>query len=131
MRARPAVGVATIAVALLLAVSGCAGSNDPQATPIVLRLVDIQSGTIRVGLHQVVELDIGGGRASYTAEIADDTVVAVVDRRDETDGRFEPELVPLRVGVTQVALISSIPGESVVGFRVIVSATAPARRWTG
>jgi hypothetical protein len=124
-------GAAAIGVALVLTISGCAGSSAPEATPLALRLVDIQSGTIRVGLNQVVLLDIGSQRASYTAQIADGTVVAVVAHRDETDGRFEPELVPLRVGVTQVALTSSIPGQSVVGFKVIVSETTPASRWTG
>ena len=118
---RAALVSAGIAIVILLSASGCAGSAAPQATPIELRLVDIQSGTVRVGLHQVVRLDIGDSNASYTAEIADPKIVSIVERRDETDGQFEPELVPRRVGVTQVALVSSIPGQAVVGFKVVVS----------
>ena len=112
---------AGIAVGILLSASGCAGSPSPQATPIALRLVDIQSGTVRVELHQVVVLDIGDTYASYRAEIADPHIVSIVERRDETDGRFEPELVPLHVGMTQVALVSSIPGQAVVGFKLVVT----------
>jgi hypothetical protein len=111
-----------IAVAILLTASGCAAWPAAQSTPIALRLVDIQSGTVRVELHQVVLLDIGHSDASYTAEIADPRIVSIVERRDETDGRFEPELVPLHVGATQVALVSSIPGEAVVGFKLVVTA---------
>ena len=119
--ARAMVVSAGIAVAILLSASACAGSPTAQATPIALRLVDIQSGTVRVELHQVVLLDVGDTYASYTAEIADRQIVSIVERRDQTDGRFEPELVPLRVGTTQVALVSSIPGQTVVGFKLVVS----------
>jgi hypothetical protein len=45
----------------------------------------------------------------------------VVQHRDEAGGGFDPELVPLRVGATQVALISSVAGETVVGFKVVVT----------
>ena len=121
MRGNRATVVAGFAIAILLSVSGCAGSPASQATPIALRLVDIQSGTVRVELHQVVLLDVGDTYASYTAEIADPQIVSIVERRDETDGRFEPELVPLRVGATQVALVSSVPGQAVVGFKLVVS----------
>lgn len=112
---------AGIAAAILLAASGCAGSAAPQATPIALRLVDIQSGTVQVELHQVVLLDVGDSSARYTAEIANPKIVSMVERRDEADGRFEPELVPRHVGVTQIALLSSIPGHEVIGFTLVVS----------
>jgi hypothetical protein len=124
---RAALVSAGIAIAILLSASGCAGSAAPQATPIELRLVDIQSGTVRVGLHQVVRLDIGDSNASYTAEIADPKIVSIVERRDDTDGQFEPELVPRRAGVTQVALVSSIPGQAVVGFKVVVTSDGPTK----
>jgi hypothetical protein len=128
MRGSRAALVSTgVAIAILLSASGCAGSASPQATPIELRLVDIQSGTVRVGLHQVVRLDIGDSNASYTAEIADPKIVSIVERRDDTDGQFEPELVPRRVGVTQVALVSSVPGQAVVGFKVVVALEGPTK----
>jgi hypothetical protein len=118
---RATLASAGIAIAILLSVSGCAGSPTPQATPIALRLVDIQSGTVRVELHQVILLDVGDSNAKYTAEIANPKIVSVVEHRDEADGRFEPELVPRRVGATQVALLSSIPGHEVIGFTLVVS----------
>ncbi len=123
-RLRHPVLTAGLAVAALLGGAGCAETPPrDEAPPITVRLVDIQSGTVRVHLHQVVQLDtshVAGNDGRYTAEIADEHVVSVIQRRDETDGRFEPELVPRRVGVTQVALISSIPGAAVVGFKVLV-----------
>jgi hypothetical protein len=112
---------AVIAVTMLLGLTGCTGSAPSERTPLEIRLVDIQSRTLRVNLHQVVHLDTGTGAGRYTAQIADERVVSVVQRRDQTDGRLEPELVPLRVGSTQVALTSSIPGDPVVGFKVVIT----------
>ena len=113
---------AGVAAAALLGAAGCAGPvTPPAATPLTVRLVDIQSGTVRVSLHQVVRIDAGGSDRRYSASIADERVVSVVQHRDEAGGGFDPELVPLRVGATQVALISSVPGDAVVGFKVIVT----------
>ena len=117
--ARAAVAAA-IGAAMLLGTAGCTGSTQPQLTPLTMRLADIQSRTVRVNLHQVVHLDTGVGNGRYTAQIADESIVSVLQRRDETDGRLEPEVVPLRVGTTQVALTSSIAGDPVVGFTVVV-----------
>lgn len=119
---RHPVRAAGIAIALLLAVSGCTGIvPPPAATPFTMRLADIQSGTVRLGLHQVMWIDVGRTSERFSALIADERVVAVVQHRDETAGRFEPELIPLRIGTTQVALVSSIPGRAVVGFTVVVT----------
>jgi hypothetical protein len=124
MRARlrhPALA-AGIAASALLGAAGCAGPLTPPAvTPITVRLADIQSGTVHVSLHQVVRIESGGTDRRYSASIADERVVSVVQHRDEAGGGFDPELVPLRVGATQVALISSVPGETVVGFKVVVT----------
>ena len=119
-RARSAV-VAGIAAALLLTVSGCAGSSAPQATPFAMRLVDIQSGTVRLGLHQVMRIDTEGAGWHYSALIADTRIVAVVQHHNEGDGSFEPELVPLHIGRTQVALVSSVSGQAVIGFTVVIT----------
>lgn len=113
---------AGLAIAILLSASGCAGSPEPAATPFAMRLVDLQSGTVRLGLHQVMRIDTGHSRWRYSALIADDRIVAVVEHRTEGSGAFEPELVPLRVGRTQVALVGVVPGHEVVGFTVVVSA---------
>jgi hypothetical protein len=115
------VRAAGIAIALLLCLAGCVGNAAPPApTPFTMRLVDIQSGTVRLGLHQVMRIDTGRSDERYSALIADERIVAVVQHRDETAGRFEPELIPLRVGTTQVALVGSIAGREVVGFTVVV-----------
>jgi hypothetical protein len=58
--------------------------------------------------------------------IADTQIVSVVQHRNETDGSFEPELVPRRVGTTQVALTSSLPGQAVVGFTVVITESPPS-----
>ncbi len=121
-RLRHPVLTAGLAAAVLLGGAGCARMPSPESTPIAIRIVDIQSGTVRVHLHQVVQLDTSavGDDGRYAAEIADERIVAVVQRRDETDGRFEPELVPLRIGTTQVALVSKTPGGTTIGFKVVV-----------
>ena len=106
-------------VAVVLALTGCAGRPTAGAR-VDVRLADIQSHTLHLHLNQVIDIHLGGGSERYTAEIADEDVVAVVERRNLTSERFEPEIVPLRAGSTQVALIGADPNDS-VGFRVIVT----------
>ena len=106
-------------VTVVLALSGCAG-QPTAAAPVDVRLADIQSHTLHVRLGQVIDIRLGGGSERYTPEIADEDIVAVVERRNLTSERFEPEIVPLRIGSTQVALIGADPNDS-VGFRVIVT----------
>lgn len=111
---------AGIAAVILAGASGCTGPPSPSVTPLVVRIADIQSGTIQVRLNQVVEIDTRGQPDHYTPLIADDRIVTVVLRRDDRTRRFEPEIVPRRVGTTQVALVGTSPLDT-VGFRVIVS----------
>jgi len=111
---------AVLALVVVLTVAGCSADsaeNRPLATP----LSAIQSGTIRISLHQVMVLTLEDHQR-YTAQIADPTIVAVVTHRDVAHGRVEPELVPLKAGATQVALHGSSPGGEVIGFHVIVTA---------
>jgi len=106
-------------VTVVLALSGCAGQPSA-AAPLNVRLADIQSHTLHVQVHQVIDIHLDGGGERFTPEIADADIVAVVERRNLTSGRFEPEIVALRAGSTQVALIGADPNDS-VGFRVIVT----------
>jgi hypothetical protein len=115
---------AGIAAAILLGGSGCSGGPAPSISPLVVKAADIQSGTVRVRLNQVVRITTSGLTDHYTPLVADESVVTVVVRRDDRTGRFEPELVPHRVGSTQVALLSPDPLDT-IGFHVIVSEAAP------
>lgn len=112
----PAIG---LSAAILLACAGCAGASSPSISPLVVRIADIQSGTIRVRLNQVVQVETGGRGARFAALVADEGIATVVVRRDTVTGRLEPEIVPHRVGTTQVALRGSSPLET-TGFRVVV-----------
>jgi hypothetical protein len=87
--------VAALAVATLLALAACSPSA-PLRRPLATPLASVQSGTLRIQLHQVMVLTLS-------------------------------EIVPLKAGVTQVALTSSRPGHEVVGFRVIVVAPPVVR----
>jgi hypothetical protein len=125
MRPARAILAATLTTVTVLAVAGCSGegaAGRPLATP----LSSIQSGTVRIALHQVMVLTLADDQR-YTAQVADPSVVSVVEHRDAANGRFEPELVPMRAGSTQVALTGSTPGEEVIGFRVIVTAPPTTR----
>ena len=114
-----------ITLAIVLALTGC-GAETPQAHPLATPLASVQSGTLRIQLHQVMVLTLKDDQR-YTAQIADPTIVSVVEHHDAAAGRFEPELVPLKAGSTQVALTSSQPGHEVVGFHVIVTAPPVVR----
>ena len=118
-------GAAAVGAALALALAGCA-PDQPLAHPLATPLTSVQSGTLRIQLHQVMVLTLKDDQR-YTALIADPTIVSVVEHHDAAAGRFEPELVPLKAGSTQVALTSSRPGHEVVGFRVIVTAPPVVR----
>ena len=112
--------VALLAVVAVLAVAGCS-ADGTQDRPLSTPLSAIQSGTVRIPLHQVMVLTLADHQR-YTVQIADPTIVTVVAHRDVAHGRFEPELVPLKAGSTQVALTGSRLGSEVIGFRVIVTA---------
>lgn len=119
------VAATVLVVATLFALTGC-GADTPAARPLATPLASVQSGTLRIQLHQVMVLTLNGDQR-YTALIADPTIVSVVEHHDAAAGRFEPEIVPLKPGTTQVALTSSRPGHEVVGFRVIVLAPPVTR----
>ncbi len=121
---------AALVAALVLSLAACAGNAAPAAaTPFAMRLVDIQSATVRLGLHQVMRIDTAGVAWHFTARIADERIVRVVEHRNEGDGSFEPELVPLRIGRTQVALVSSVTGQAIIGFTVVVTAAPVEHRY--
>jgi len=111
---------AGLAAALLLGGTGCAGTPSASVSPVVVNIADIQSATIRVRLHQVIRIETRGPADRYSPLVADERIVTVVVRRDAATGRFEPEIVPHRVGTTQVALVGASPLET-TGFKVVVS----------
>ena len=125
---RRRVGATLLVVATVFTLTGCV-SDQPLAHPIATPLASVQSGTLRLHLHQVLVLTVSDDQR-YTARIADPTVVSVVEHHDAAAGRFEPELVALKAGSTEVALTSSQPGHEVVGFRVIVTAPPVVRALT-
>lgn len=105
--------------ALLLGGTGCAARPSPSITPLVVRIADIQSATLRVRLDQVIRIETRDPTERFTPLVADERIVTVVVRRDAATGHFEPEIVPHRVGTTQVALRGASPLDS-TGFNVIV-----------
>lgn len=118
-RMRHPVLTAGVTAALLLGASGCVADPSPSATALMVRIAEIQSGTIRVRLNQVIKIDTRGRTDHYTPLIADERIVTVVVRRDDLSQHFEPEIVPHRIGTTQVALVGTSPLDT-VGFTVIV-----------
>lgn len=118
-------GGAALGAAIALALAGCA-PDQSLAHPLATPLASVQSGTLHIHLNQVMVLTLKDDQR-YTAQIADPTIVSVVEHHDAAAGRFEPELVPLKAGSTQVALTSSQPGHEVVGFHVIVIAPPVVR----
>ena len=116
---RRAATAPSIGVVLALALTGCGGSTAATAS-LNVNLADIQSHTLHLHLHQVLDIHLGRSPGRFTSEVADPQILSVVERRSLTSGRLEPEIVPLRAGSTQVALIGTDPNDS-VGFRVIVS----------
>jgi len=114
---------ALVAVSAVLGLAACAPSPiGPVVAPVTVDVNDLQGATVEVALNQVVNITTGSLAVdSYTAQIADPTVLEFVQGRDDGSATFNPGLRPLKVGQTGVTLTNEQGGIQPLQFTVVVT----------
>jgi hypothetical protein len=112
---------AAAAVSLALGLSACAPTT-PVVAPVTVSVGDLQGATVEVALNQVININTGDLAVdSYTAEIADGSVVEFVQGKEEGGATFNPGLKPLKVGETTVTMTNEQGGIQPLEFTVKVT----------
>ncbi len=111
---------AIAAVSLALGLAACAPT--PVVAPVTVNVGDLQGATVDVALNQVININTGDLAVdSYTAEIADSSVVEFVQGREDGGATFNPGLKPLKIGETTVTMTNEQGGIQPLEFTVNVT----------
>lgn len=117
--------IRTLAAALIVAsaavgLTACApGAVLP---PVIVNANDIQGETIEVPLNTVLSINTGDLAVdSYTAEIADPSVVKFTQGKDDGSATFNPGFTPLKVGTTEVTMTNEQGGIQPLEFTITVT----------
>jgi len=112
---------AVAAVSIVVGLSACAPAT-PVVAPVTVSVKDIQGTTIEVALNQVININTDSLAVdSYTAEIADPSVLEFVQGKDDGSATFNPGLKPLKAGTTEVTLTNEQGGIQPLEFTVTVT----------
>jgi hypothetical protein len=112
---------AAAAVSLALGLSACAPTT-PVVAPVTVDVNDLQGTTVEVALNQVININTGDLAVdSYTAEIADPSVLEFTQGKDDGSATFNPGLKPLKVGETAVTMTNEQGGIQPLEFTVKVT----------
>lgn len=111
----------TAAVSLALGLSACAPTT-PVVAPVTVNVNDLQGANVEVALNQVINITTGDLAVdSYTAEIADPSVLEFTQGKEDGSATFNPGLKPLKVGETEVTLTNEQGGIQPLEFTVTVT----------
>lgn len=119
--AAAAAGLALVSAAVL---SGCASTpNTPVVAPITMSTDELQGATVELPLNTILNITTGSLETdSYTAKIADTSIVEFTQGYTDGSATFNPGLKPLKVGSTEVVLTNEQGGIQPVTFTVDVVA---------
>lgn len=123
---------AAAALAVAVALTGCGGPSggegEPSASagagqlpPVIVDLGEVDGTTVEVALGNSIDL-VGDDEhyTTWTAEIADPSIVEFVPGRDDGSAQFNPGLTAIAVGETEVELSNEHSGDE-VAFTVVVT----------
>ena len=111
---------AVAAISLAVGLSACAPTT-PVVAPVTVSVGDLQGATVDVALNQVINIDTGDLAVdSYTAEIADPSILEFVQGKEDGGATFNPGLKPLKEGTTEVTLTNEQGGIQPLVFSVTV-----------
>ncbi|MFM9877002.1 MAG: hypothetical protein ACKVOG_04020 [Rhodoglobus sp.] len=111
---------AVVAVSAVVGLSACAPTT-PVVAPVTVSVGDLQGATVDVALNQVINIDTGDLAVdSYTAEIADSSILEFVQGKEDGGATFNPGLKPLKEGTTEVTLTNEQGGIQPLVFSVTV-----------
>lgn len=112
-------GAVAVALASALALAACAPT--PVVAPVTVSANDLQGETVKVALNQVLNINTGDLAVdSYTAEVADGSIVEFVQGKDEGSATFNPGFKPLKVGETEVTMTNEQGGIQPLQFTIEV-----------
>ena len=112
---------AAAAVSLALGLTACAPFI-PVVAPVTVDVNELQGATVEVALNQVININTGDLAVdSYTAEIADPSILTFTQGTDDGSATFNPGLTPLKVGETAVTLTNEQGGIQPLEFTVSVT----------
>jgi hypothetical protein len=119
---------AAAAVSIVVGLSACASTPEdtpiinPVAAPVTVSVNELEGKTVEVALNQVININTDSLAVdSYTAEIADPSIVEFVQGKEDGSAVFNPGLTPLKVGTTEVTLINDQGGIQPLTFTVTVT----------
>lgn len=115
--------LAAAAVFASVALAGCAssgGDNDVIA-PVVMSTDELQGASVELLVGQVLDITTGDlAEDSYSAEIADESIVSFEQGGERDGATFNPGLTAKAVGETEVTLTNEQGGIQPVDFTVTV-----------
>ena len=110
-----------VAVSAVVGLSACAPTQ-PVVAPVTVSVGDLQGATVDVALNQVININTGDLAVdSYTAEIADPSILEFVQGKEDGGATFNPGLKPLKVGTTEVTMTNAQGGIQPLTFTVKVT----------
>jgi hypothetical protein len=110
---------AVVAVCAVLALSACGVT--PVVAPITVSANDLQGETVEVPLNSVLNINTGDLAVdSYSAEIADKSIVEFVQGREDGGATYNPGFTPLKVGETEVTMTNDEGGIEPLEFTISV-----------
>ena len=111
-----------VLVALVAVVGLSACTTSPVVAPVTVSVGELQGSTVTVGLSQVININTGDLAVdSYTAEIADPSILEFVQGKVDGEATFNPGLTPRAAGTTEVTLTNSQGGIQPLTFTVVVT----------
>ena len=119
---RTAAALAGATVALLALLTACAPHTGPVVAPVTVKIADLDGTTVTVALNQVVNLTTGSlATDSYSGKVADPSIATFTTGGNKGEADFNPELVPHKVGTTEVTLSNKDGGIQDVDFTLTVT----------
>jgi uncharacterized lipoprotein YajG len=109
-----------VAATALLALAACAPT--PVIAPVTENANDLQGATVELVVGQVLNINTGDLAVdSYTAEVADPSILEFVQGREDGSATFNPGFTALKVGETEVTMTNEQGGIQPLEFTVKVS----------
>ncbi len=111
---------AAIALTAVVGLSAC--SSGPVIAPVTVSANDLQGDTVELVVGQVLNINTGDLAVdSYTAEIADSSILEFSQGREDGSATFNPGFTAKKVGETEVTMTNEQGGIQPLEFTVKVT----------
>ena len=112
---------AAVAVTAVIGLAACAPTT-PVIAPVTVSANDLQGDTVDLVVGQVLNITTGDLAVdSYTADVADSSILEFVQGKDDGSATFNPGFTALKAGETAVTMTNSDGGIQPLEFTVKVT----------